>query len=153
MRLERGSKLGPYEILALIGAGGMGVVYRARDLQLGRDVAIKVLPENVSSREDRLARFENEARLASSLNHPNIITIYSMGWQNQRCYIAMELIEGRTLQELMEEGPMPVEQALNIFAQVADGLARAHPLPFLFRDREHLGADRAQLSRAHVHLA
>ena len=134
MRLERGSKLGPYEILALIGAGGMGVVYRARDLQLGRDVAIKVLPENVSSREDRLARFENEARLASSLNHPNIITIYSMGWQNQRCYIAMELIEGRTLQELMEEGPMPVEQALNIFAQVADGLARAHEAGIIHRD-------------------
>jgi len=134
MRLEPGSKIGPYEIVAPIGRGGMGVVYRARDPQLGRNVAIKVLPENVSSREERVARFENEARLASSLNHPNIITIYSMGWQNQRCYIAMEFIEGWTLQDLMEKGPLPVEQALNIFVQVADGVARAHEAGIIHRD-------------------
>jgi serine/threonine protein kinase/Tfp pilus assembly protein PilF len=134
MRLERGSKLGPYEILSPIGAGGMGEVYRARDLQLGRDIAIKVLPQEVSADEERLARFENEARLASSLNHPNIITIHSMGWQNQRCYIAMELIEGQTLEELMEKGPVPVEQALNIAAQVADGLAKAHEAGIIHRD-------------------
>ncbi len=112
----------------------MGVVYRAHDPQLGRDVAIKVLPQEVSAGEERLARFENEARLASSLNHPNIITIHSMGWHNKRCYIAMELIEGQTLEALMEEGPMPVEQVLNIAAQVADGLAKAHEAGIIHRD-------------------
>jgi tetratricopeptide (TPR) repeat protein len=134
MKLETGSKLGPYEVLAPIGEGGMGEVYRAHDPQLGRDVAIKVLPQDVSAGEEQLARFENEARLASSLNHPNIITIYSMGWQNQRCYIAMELIDGQTLQALMEKGPLPVDQALNIAAQVADGLATAHAAGIIHRD-------------------
>lgn len=134
MRLEAGSKLGSYEILAPIGAGGMGEVYRAHDPQLARDVAIKVLPQDFSTGEEQLARFTNEARLASSLNHPNIVTIYSMGWQNQRCYIAMELIEGRTLQEMMEEGPIPVEQALDIAVQVADGLAKAHEAGIIHRD-------------------
>ena len=104
----------------------MGEVYRAHDPQLGRDIAIKVLPQEISAGKEKLARFENEARLASSLNHPNIVTIYSMGWQNEHCYIAMELIDGQTLEELMEEGPMPVKQVLNIAAQVADGLAKAH---------------------------
>jgi tetratricopeptide (TPR) repeat protein len=112
----------------------MGEVYRARDPQLDRDVAIKVLPQEVSADEERTARFENEARLASSLNHPNIVTIHSMGWQNQRCYIAMELIDGQTLEELIEEGPMPVEQAINIAAQVADGLAKAHEAGIMHRD-------------------
>ncbi|MEJ2109505.1 MAG: protein kinase, partial [Acidobacteriota bacterium] len=134
MRLEKGSKLGPYEIISPIGAGGMGEVYLAHDPQLGRDIAVKVLPENVSYGAERLARFENEARLASSLNHPNIITIYSMGWENQRCYIAMELIDGQTLHDLIEEKPIPVEQALKIFTQVADGLARAHEAGIVHRD-------------------
>ena len=134
MKLDTGSKLGPYEIIALIGKGGMGEVYRAHDPQLDRDVAIKVLPQELSADERRLARFENEARLASSLNHPNIVTIHSMGWQNERCYIAMELIDGQTLEELMETGPVPVEQAINISAQVADGLAKAHEAGIIHRD-------------------
>lgn len=112
----------------------MGIVYRARDPQLGRDIAIKVLPEDFSTGSERLARFENEARLASSLNHPNIVTIYSIGWQNQRRYIAMELIDGQTLQELMEKGPIPIEQALHIAVQVADGLAKAHEAGIIHRD-------------------
>jgi serine/threonine protein kinase len=134
MKLEPGSKIGPYEIVTLIGAGGMGEVYRARDPNLNRDVAIKILLDDISTGEKQIARFENEARLASSLNHPNIITIYSMGRQNQHCYIAMELIYGQTLQELTEKGPMPVEQALKIAAQVADGLAKAHDAGIVHRD-------------------
>jgi len=134
MTFAPGAKLGPYEILAPIGAGGMGRVYRARDSQLGRDIAIKVLPQNVSGDEEWLARFENEAHLASSLNHPNIVTIYSMGWEGRSRYIAMEFIDGPTLQQLMERGPIPVGQALNISAQIADGLAKAHEAGIIHRD-------------------
>jgi tetratricopeptide (TPR) repeat protein len=134
MTLARGSQLGPYEILTPIGAGGMGEVYRARDPQLGRDVAIKVLPENVATEEERLARFENEARLASSLNHPNIVTIHSIGGESRYRYIAMEFIDGPTLQDLMEQGPIPVNDALSIAAQVANGLAKAHEAGIIHRD-------------------
>lgn len=112
----------------------MGEVYRARDPHLDREVAIKILLDDVSVGEKQIARFENEARLASSLNHRNIITIYSMGWQNQRCYIAMELIDGQTLQKLLEKGPMPVDKVLKIATQVADGLAKAHDAGIIHRD-------------------
>jgi tetratricopeptide (TPR) repeat protein/predicted Ser/Thr protein kinase len=134
MTLAPGSSLGPYKILEPIGAGGMGEVYRALDPQLRRDVAIKVLPQDVSAEEERLTRFENEARLASSLNHPNIVTIYSLGWEGRRRYIAMEFIDGLTLQELVEKGPMPVDQALAVATQVADGLAKAHEAGIIHRD-------------------
>ena len=134
MTIIPGTKLGPYEILAPIGSGGMGEVYRALDPQLGRTVAIKVLPEDVSAQQDRLVRFENEARLASSLNHPNIITIYSIGCEGKRRYIAMEFIDGETLQDRMEAGRMPVKQALNVAAQIADGLAKAHEAGIIHRD-------------------
>ncbi|MEO6259048.1 MAG: protein kinase, partial [Thermoanaerobaculia bacterium] len=99
-----GAQLGPYEILSPLGAGGMGEVYRARDRRLGREVAIKVLPAAVSSDAERLRRFEREAQAASSLNHPNIVTIYDIGSEGSVSYIAMELVEGHSLRELME-GP------------------------------------------------
>jgi tetratricopeptide (TPR) repeat protein len=134
MYLTTGSNLGPYEIRAMIGVGGMGEVYKSRDHQLGRDAAIKVLPEHISAQKEALARLENEAHLASSLNHPNIVTIYSIGWEGQRRYIAMEFIDGSTLQELMKAGPMPADRALKIAAQMADGLAKAHEAGIIHRD-------------------
>src|SRR5262245_13345021 len=100
MNLSSGTRLGPYEILAPLGAGGMGEVYRARDTRLAREVAIKVLPEALASDRDRLSRFEQEARSASSLNHPNIITIYEIGRAISVSYIVMELVQGRTLRDL-----------------------------------------------------
>lgn len=134
MKLETGNKIGPYEIVAPIGAGGMGEIYRARDPQLERDAAVKILPEHISSQRDALARLENEARLASSLNHPNIVTIYSMGWEGQCRYIAMEYIDGPTLQDLIDSGPMPVSRVLAVAAQIADGLAKAHEAGVVHRD-------------------
>jgi len=134
MKLVPGSRIDIYEVLAPIGKGGMGEVYRARDTQLGRDAAIKVLPEHISSQSEALARLENEARLASSLNHPNIVTIYAIGWEGPRRYIAMEFIEGSTLQDLIETGPLPVDQAVHIAAQLADGLAKAHEAGIIHRD-------------------
>src|SRR5262245_62729303 len=104
MTLAAGTKLGPYEIVAPLGAGGMGEVYRARDGKLGREVAIKVLPEAVASDSGRRQRFEQEARSASALNHPNILTIYDIDTSEGRTYIAMELVEGRTLRELVAGG-------------------------------------------------
>ncbi|HEY3124222.1 MAG TPA: protein kinase, partial [Thermoanaerobaculia bacterium] len=97
MPLPAGARLGPYEILSPIGAGGMGEVYRAVDTRLGRSVAVKVLPESLSSQMERLKRFEKEARAASSLNHPNIVTIYDIGTWDSRSYIAMELLDGKTV--------------------------------------------------------
>ncbi len=100
MTLPIGSRLGPYEILAPLGSGGMGEVYRARDARLGREVALKVLPSELSENADRLSRFEQEARAASALNHPNIVTVHDIGRSDSTSYIAMELVEGRTLREL-----------------------------------------------------
>src|SRR5271168_770822 len=105
MALAPGTKLGSYEILAPLGKGGMGEVYRARDGRLERSVAIKILPAEFSADGDRLRRFEREARSASALNHPNIVTIYELGQDDSTHYIAMELIEGKTLRELLGAGP------------------------------------------------
>ena len=105
MTLPAGTRLGSYEILGPIGAGGMGEVYRARDTKLSRDVAIKVLPHELAGDAERLARFEKEARTASALNHPNIVTIYEIGQVDGTSFIAMELVEGKTLRELV--GPDP----------------------------------------------
>ena len=126
MTLAAGTRLGPYKILAPLGAGGMGEVYRARDTRLGREVAIKVLPEALAADRDRLSRFEQEARSASALNHPNIITIYEIGSIDSVSYIAMELVSGRTLRDLIVEGPLPTRRVLAIAAQIADALSRAH---------------------------
>jgi predicted ATPase len=132
--LAPGVKLGSYEILAALGAGGMGEVYRARDTRLERSVAIKVLPPAFSADVERLHRFEREARLASSLNHPNIVTIYELGQDGSTRYIAMELIEGKTLAELLAAGPLPIRNAIEIAAQIAEGLAKAHEAGIAHRD-------------------
>ncbi len=124
MTLATGSRLGPYEILAPIGAGGMGEVYRARDTRLGREVAIKVLPAEVAADFDRIKRFEKEARSASALNHPNIITIYEIGSLDSMHYMVMELIDGRTLRDSLAGGPVPTRRLLQIAAETAEGLER-----------------------------
>jgi predicted ATPase/serine/threonine protein kinase len=132
--LATGTKLGPYEIIELLGAGGMGEVYRARDVRLDRCVAIKILPPALSADSDRLRRFEQEARSASALNHPNIVIIYALGLHDSTHYIAMELVQGKTLRELLAAGPLPVRKAIEIAAQVAEGLAKAHEAGITHRD-------------------
>jgi Tol biopolymer transport system component len=135
MALSQGDRLGIYEILAPLGAGGMGEVYRARDTRLGREVAIKVLPSERSGDPQRRQRFEQEARSASALNHPNILTIHEIGSDGDTVYISMELVEGRTLRELVVAGePLPTKKLLDIAAQVAEGLAKAHSAGIVHRD-------------------
>ena len=135
MTLSAGSRLGPYEIVAPLGAGGMGEVYRAKDGKLGREVAIKVLPETVASDPGRRQRFEQEARSASALNHPNILTIYDIDASDGRTYIAMELVEGRTLRELVASGePLATRKLLDVATQTAEGLAKAHSAGIVHRD-------------------
>ncbi len=134
MPLPAGTRLGPYEIVAPLGAGGMGEVYRARDSRLGREVAVKVLPADVASHPERLKRFEKEARAASALNHPNLVTIHDIGNSVGVEYIAMELVEGRTLREMLADGPLTPRTLLSVGAQVADGLARAHAAGIVHRD-------------------
>jgi len=134
MALTSGTKLGPYEISELLGAGGMGEVYRARDARLDRSVAIKILPAAFSADRDRLRRFEEEARSASALNHPNIVTIHELGQEGPTHYIAMELVEGKTLRDLLVSGLLPMRKAIEIAAQVADGLTKAHEAGIAHRD-------------------
>src|SRR5271168_2227717 len=134
MPLLPGTQLGSYEIETLLGVGGMGEVYRARDARLGRTVAIKILPSAFSADSDRLQRFEREARSASALSHPNIVTIYELGQDGSTHYIAMELIEGKTLGELFSDGLLPMRKAIDIAAQVAEGLAKAHEAGIAHRD-------------------
>ena len=126
MALGVGTRLGPYEILAPLGAGGMGEVYRAKDTKLSREVAIKVLPSDLSADPRRLERFEKEARTASALNHPNIVTIYEIGLADSTAFIAMELVAGKTLRELLISGPIAHKRLITVAAQAADGLAKAH---------------------------
>jgi eukaryotic-like serine/threonine-protein kinase len=132
--LEPGSKLGPYQILAPIGAGGMGEVFRARDTRLLREVAVKVLPASFASDPERRARFEQEARAASALNHPNIITLLDIGEVDGVLFIAMEYIEGKTLSDLLAGGLLPSRKVLEIAEQLADGLAKAHGAGIVHRD-------------------
>ena len=134
MALSQGTRLGPYEVLAPLGAGGMGQVYRARDERLRREVALKVLPEDVAGDPARLKRFEREARSASALSHPNIVTIFDIGTSGAVSYIAMEKVEGKTLRELVADGPMPPPKLLRMAAQIAEGLARAHEAGIVHRD-------------------
>ncbi|HMF10344.1 MAG TPA: protein kinase [Thermoanaerobaculia bacterium] len=130
-----GRNLGQYRITAAIGAGGMGEVYRATDARLGREVAIKVLPASVASDPERRKRFEQEARSASALNHPNILTVYDVGEIEGTSYLAMELVEGKTLRELLASAePIPMKRLLDIATQTADGLARAHASGIVHRD-------------------
>src|SRR5262245_64108998 len=135
MSLSTGSRLGSYEIVSPLGAGGMGEVYRARDTKVGRDVAIKILPEERASDPGRRQRFEQEARSASALNHPNILTIYDIGSTDGTVYIAMELVDGRTLRELVASGePLPTRRMLDVATQTAEGLAKAHAAGIVHRD-------------------
>ena len=134
MRISIGSRLGPYEILAPLGSGGMGEVYRARDTRLGRDVALKILPEALSSDSGRLRRFEKEAQSASSLNHPHIITVFDIGTDGPTSCMAMELVDGVTLRQLLVDGPLPQKKLLTIASQVAEGLAKAHAAGVVHRD-------------------
>jgi len=134
MPLLSGSHLGSYEIGTLLGSGGMGEVYRARDPRLDRVVAIKILPAELSADPDHLHRFEREARSASALNHPNIVTIYELAHDGSTHFIAMELIEGETLRQLLIAGSLPTRKTIEIAAQVAEGLAKAHEAGIAHRD-------------------
>ncbi len=134
MPLSSGTKLGAYEIIEPLGAGGMGEVYRARDQRLDRVVAVKILPAAFSADSDRLRRFEQEARSASALNHPNIVTIYALGVDDSTHYIAMELVQGKTLRELVLLGQLPTRKTIEIATQVAEGLAKAHEAGITHRD-------------------
>jgi eukaryotic-like serine/threonine-protein kinase len=132
--LAPGTKLGPYEIGAPLGAGGMGEVYRARDTRLERTVAIKILPAQFSSDPIRKQRFEREAKTISSLNHPHICTLYDVGGQDGISYLVMECVEGETLAKRLEKGPLPLEQVLKYGAQIADALDKAHRSGVIHRD-------------------
>lgn len=134
MALEKGTKLGPYVIQSPLGSGGMGEVYVARDTRLGRDVAVKVLPANLSRDPDALSRFEKEARALAALSHPNLLTIYDFGLDNEIHYAVMELLSGETLRSKLEGGPLPYEQILQIGIGVAEGLAAAHASGIIHRD-------------------
>jgi serine/threonine protein kinase len=133
MPLISGTRLGPYEVLSLLGAGGMGEVYRARDEQLARDVAIKVLA-NLTSDPERLRRFEQEARAAAALNHPNILAVYQLGTHNGAPYLVSELLDGETLREQIKRSHLPVRKAIDYGAQIARGLAAAHQKGIVHRD-------------------
>src|SRR5437762_4063661 len=128
------TRLGPYEIIAPLGAGGMGEVYRARDTRLGREVAVKVLPESLASSPDRQARFEREARAVAALSHPIILAIHDYCPQGAIVYAVMELLEGETLRERLAKGPLPWREAVEIGAAIADGLAAAHAKGIVHRD-------------------
>jgi eukaryotic-like serine/threonine-protein kinase len=132
--LNNGAKLGPYEVTGAVGAGGMGEVYRASDPRLDRTVAIKVLPESLASNSDRLRRFEQEARVLSALNHPNLLAIYDVGAENGTHYLVSEFLDGQTLRELMNSGPLSQRRVSEYALQIANGLAAAHEKGIIHRD-------------------
>jgi len=134
MALASGTKLGPYEILSPLGAGGMGEVYRGRDTRLDRSVAIKVLPAHLSSDPALKQRLERESKAISALQHPNICTLHDIGHQDGIDFLVMEFLEGETLERRLEKGPLPPEQTIRYGAQIADALARAHKLGITHRD-------------------
>jgi eukaryotic-like serine/threonine-protein kinase len=134
MPLAPGTKLGPYEVLGPLGAGGMGEVYRARDTRLERTVAIKILPASISADPVAKQRFEREAKTISGLNHPNICTLHDVGSQDGVDYLVMECVEGETLGKRLEKGPLPLEQVLKIGAQIAEALDKAHRNGIVHRD-------------------
>jgi serine/threonine protein kinase len=132
--LGPGACVGPYEIVSLIGEGGMGQVYRGRDPRLGRDVAIKVLPADSAGDADAVARFEREARAIASLSHPNILAIFDVGRQNGAIYVVTELLDGETLRKRIDVAPVGWRKALEIGADIAEGLAAAHARAVVHRD-------------------
>ena len=134
MPLAPGSRLGPYEILAPIGAGGMGEVYKARDTRLERTVAVKVLPAHLSSSADSRQRFEREAKTISQLSHPHICALYDVGREGETEYLVMEYLEGETLAERLAKGALPLEQTLRYGIEIADALDKAHRQGIVHRD-------------------
>ncbi len=134
MSLAPGTRVGAYEILAAIGAGGMGEVYRARDRKLDRDVAIKILPEALASDPERIARFEREAKTLAALNHPNIAHIHGLEESDGVRALVMELVEGSTLADRIAQGPIPIDEALPIAKQIAEALEAAHEQGIIHRD-------------------
>src|SRR5262250_875867 len=134
MAIKSETRLGPYEIVSALGAGGMGEVYRARDPRLKREVAIKVLPASFSSDPQRLHRFEQEAQAAAALNHPNILAVYDIGQQDGSPYIVSELLDGATLRERLRSGPLPMRKVVDYAQQIARGLAAAHDKGIVHRD-------------------
>ena len=134
MALAPATRLGPYEILAPLGAGGMGEVYRARDARLDRTVAIKILPAQFCSDPVHKQRFEREAKTISHLNHPHICVLYDVGHQDGIDYLVMECVEGETLAKRLEKGPLPLDQVLKLGAQIADALDKAHRSGVVHRD-------------------
>ena len=134
MPLSAGTRLGPYEILGLVGAGGMGEVYRAHDPRLGRDVAVKVLPDDIAGDRDRLRRFEREARAVAALSHPNVVVVHDVGTDGGRPYVVTELLEGETLGERLRKGALPLREAVETAVHVAHGLAAAHAKTIAHRD-------------------
>src|SRR5712692_6742158 len=134
MAIVPGTRLGPYEIVSALGAGGMGEVYRARDTRLERSVAIKMLPANLSSDPSLRQRLEREAKAVSKLSHPHICTLHDIGHQDGVDFLVMELIEGETLEHRLTKGPLLQEQTISFAAQIADALAHAHKLGFVHRD-------------------
>src|SRR5712692_5310341 len=134
MALTSGSKLGAYEIVSVLGAGGMGEVYRARDTRLGRDVALKVLRRETAAGGEHLKRFQREARAVAALNHPNIVTIHSVEEVNDTQFYVMELVEGEPLTRLMSSGGLPLEKFFNYAVALADALAAAHEKGIVHRD-------------------
>jgi serine/threonine-protein kinase len=134
MSVTPGSKLGPYEVLSPLGAGGMGVVYHARDSRLGRDVAIKALPELFARDPERLQRFEREAKVLASLSHPHIAAIYGLEEVEGHRYLVLEYVEGPTLAERLKKGPLPLTEALEICRDIAAGLEAAHESGVIHRD-------------------
>jgi serine/threonine protein kinase len=134
MTLEKGTRLGPYEILSSIGAGGMGEVYLAMDTRLNRRVAIKVLPPQWSSNPDMKVRFDREARIIAGLNHPHICTLHDIGHQDTTDYLVMEYIEGQTLADRITKGPLPIEEAVRAAIEIASALDKAHREGITHRD-------------------
>ncbi len=134
MTFSAGSRLGPYELISLLGAGGMGEVYRSRDPRLGRDVAIKILPSSLAADANRVGRFQQEAQATGQLNHPNVLTVYDVGEQDGICYIVSELLHGETLGLRLTRGRLPPRMALDFAIQIAHGLAAAHAHGIIHRD-------------------
>src|ERR1700728_3628261 len=134
MALTSGTKFGPYQIQSLLGSGGMGEVYRARDTRLGRDVAVKVLPDHLSTDPDLKQRMEREAKAISSLNHPHICTLHDIGSQDGVDFLVMEYLEGETLADRLQRGALPLEEALKIAIQIAEALDKAHARGIVHRD-------------------
>ena len=144
MALTPGTRLGPYEIVAPLGAGGMGEVYRARDTRLERTVAIKILPESFACDHERLERFQQEARILSTLNHPNLMAVYDVGAQDGLHFLVSEFLEGQTLRERLVAGPLPPRRVNEYGLQIARGLAAAHEKGIVHRDLK---------PAKHIHLA